>query len=73
MSILTIFLLGLDILCILASVVVLLVFMIIGLVKVIQKLPAKKIFINGLIYFVCCLLGSVVVTWLLKLLLLSRV
>lgn len=66
MNILTTVLLILDILCLVAAAVVFLVFLIIALVKKIRKQPAKRYVLNALIYAICCLLGCVVITWLLK-------
>lgn len=66
MSILTSILLILDILCLVAAAVVFLVFLIIALVQKIRKQPAKQYVLNAFIYSICCLLGCVVITWLLK-------
>lgn len=66
MNIMTSILLILDVLCLVAAAVVFLVFLIIALVQKIRKQPAKKYVINAFIYAICCLLGCVVITWLLK-------
>jgi len=66
MSLLTSILLILDILCLVASVVVLVAFLIIALVKKIRKEPAKKYVIKGLVYFIYCLMACVIVTWVMK-------
>ncbi|MCQ2572616.1 MAG: hypothetical protein MJ182_01845 [Treponema sp.] len=66
MSLISIILLILDMVCLAAAIVVFLVFTIRAVVLKIKKQKAKPVFMKGLLYTIYCFMGCVVITWIMK-------